>query len=190
MVSVHGNHTVSASPEPSDHLARGALHRPRSTPASALRRRDGSRHHAVHPVARDSIPIADRLCSGLVQSVFQSPARRADRIPICQRSSAAPPTEKRSGLARSRGVNRRVLLGPQTPGAGGTPADGPSRSHQSLVAASGSTGGQITPAAMTASKRFERPFVRSLRREFSHDAACETGPDSTVCYALPSPWIT
>ena len=94
---------------PTHHIARGALHRQRSTPASALRRRDGSRHHPVLPVARNSIPIADRLCSGFVQSVFRSPARRTHRLSRFQRSSAAPLTEKRSGLAGSRGLTEGPL---------------------------------------------------------------------------------
>jgi hypothetical protein len=39
--------------------------------------------------------------TGFVQSVFQSPARRVHPISTFQRSCAAPPTEKRSGLALS-----------------------------------------------------------------------------------------
>ena len=87
----------------------GALHRQRSTPASALRRRDGSRHHAVLPVARDSISIADRQCSGFVQSVFRSPPRRAHRPSQFQRFSAAPPTEERSGLALDVHITQSVF---------------------------------------------------------------------------------
>ena len=44
---------------------------------AARRWRIGPLHHAALEVARHSIPIAERRCSGLVQGIFCPPSRRA-----------------------------------------------------------------------------------------------------------------
>lgn len=98
VVSASADQIAGEHPDAADHVAGDCLSRVSVAPECPHRRRIGALDNPVLEVARHSIPIAKRLCSGLVQGILCPPPRRAIVSLIHERSCAAPPGKKCSAL--------------------------------------------------------------------------------------------
>jgi integrase len=76
VVCVSADHIARKRPDIRDHITNARLVRASSASAPHHPHRIWSVRHAVVPLARHSIPIADRQCGSLAQSIFCTPSRR------------------------------------------------------------------------------------------------------------------